>query len=204
MRKNLQIIIQVIFLGLFIFLLVKGKAQLWMALFLLGIIASFLLGRIYCGWICSINTSMKGVTWIKKKLKIKNLKIPYSLTKPWVRTFALALFITVFIFIMITGKSLPVLPFLFSLGILITFFYPEELWHRYLCPYGSIIRLPALKSAHHMVIDAEKCINCGACTRVCPAKAIVRHESHHEILKEDCLVCFDCSDACKKDAIKYK
>lgn len=204
MKRYLQAVIQIAFLALFIFLLANGKAQLWMGLFLLGIIASLLLGRVYCGWICSINTVLKGITWIKKKLHIKSLNTPQFLTKPWVRFLALGLFVVIFIFTMVTGKRLPVLPILFAIGVILTFFFPESLWHCYLCPYGTIIRIPALKSAHYMSINAGKCNNCGACKRVCPSKAIVKNESHHEIIKGDCLVCMDCSIICKQHAISYK
>lgn len=106
MKRSLQIVIQIAFLALFIFLLVKGKAQLWMRIFLLGILGSFLLGRIYCGWFCSINTVLKGVTWIKKKLHMKSLKSPQFLTKPWVRFLAFGLFVTVFIFMYVLLKLL--------------------------------------------------------------------------------------------------
>lgn len=203
MKKRLQIGIQILFLVLFIVLLVAGKPQLWMGLFLLGVLASFFLGRVYCGWICSINTLMVGVTWIKKKLHIKNRKTPLFLTKPWVRYLALGIFVAVFIFTMRTGKKLPVLPVLFVLGVGLTFFFHEELWHRYLCPYGTIIHVPAKKSAHYVSIDAEKCNNCGACMRVCPSKAVEKLEKHH-IIKADCLVCTDCITNCKQQAITYK
>jgi polyferredoxin len=62
MKRALQSIIQITFFILFIFLFIKGKMHAWILLLLLGIFASFLLGRIYCGWICSINTVMKGIT----------------------------------------------------------------------------------------------------------------------------------------------
>ena len=97
MKRNFQRIMQIAFLALFIILFVKGKVQLWMGLFLFAIIVSFLLGRVYCGWICPINTVMKGVTWIKKKLHIKNIEISVFLTKPWVRFFTLGLFIAIFV-----------------------------------------------------------------------------------------------------------
>lgn len=175
-----------------------------MGLFLLGIVASFLLGRIYCGWFCSINTVLTGVTWIKKRLHIKSMKTPAFLTKTWVRYLALSLFLTAFIFAMITGRKIPVLPVLFGLGLLLTFVFPEELWHRYLCPYGTIISLSASKSKYRMLIDSEKCNNCGVCMRVCPAKAVVKHVHHHEIIKKDCLVCMECSKKCSQNAINYK
>ncbi len=204
MKRAIQRTVQIVFLALFIFLVIVGKAQIWMGLFLLGIAASFLFGRIYCGWFCSINTLLIGVTWIKKKLHIKSMKIPPSFTKPWVRYLALGLFLIVFIFSIITGRKLPVLPVLLIIGILLTFFFPEELWHRYLCPYGSIISLAASKSKYRMLIDPEKCNNCGVCMRVCPAKAVEKYEKYHEILKKDCLVCMECSRKCSQNAISYE
>lgn len=203
-NKLFQRIIQTIFLVFFLFLIIKGKAQLWMGVFLLGIVSSFLLGRIYCGWFCSINTAMIGVTWIKKKFKIKSVKIPSFLRQTWIRYSALGLFVITFIFIMKTGNKLPVLPILFIIGILLTFIFPEDLWHRYLCPYGTIIHMPAKLSKYQMTIDPEKCNNCGVCMRVCPSKAVEKHESYHEIHKKDCLVCMECSRKCKQEAISYK
>lgn len=204
MNRKLQCIIQIISLALFAFLIIMGKVQLWMGLFLAGIVGSFLLGRFYCGWLCQINTAMIGITWVKKKLHIKSMKIPTILTKAWVRYIALGLFIIIFIFTMISGKKLPVLPILFVIGILLTFLFPNELWHRYLCPYGTILHLPAKVSKYHISIDLEKCNSCGVCMHVCPAKAVEKREYQHKILKSDCLVCMECSRKCKQNAISYK
>ena len=204
MKKIFQIAVQIIFLLVFIFLIIIGKPQLWMGLFLLGIITSFILGRVYCGWFCSINTILKGIVWVKRKLHIKNLKSPGFLTKSWTRYVVLGLFIAVFIFTIVSGNKLPVLPALFLIGILLTFFFHEELWHHYLCPYGSILHLSASKSLHYVNIDPGKCNNCGACKRICPSKAITKNEKNHEIAKNDCLVCMDCITVCKQGAISYK
>ncbi|MDD4160617.1 MAG: 4Fe-4S binding protein [Synergistaceae bacterium] len=204
MKKSLQRTIQFLFLAFFIFLIVQGKVQLWMGLFLAGIIASFVLGRVYCGWLCSINTAMIYVTWIKKKLHIKSMKIPSILTRPWVRYAMLSLFVIFFVITMVTGKRLPVLPIFFVVGMLLTFLFPEELWHRYLCPYGTILHIPAKASRFQMSIDPDKCNNCGVCLRVCPAKAVEKLDNNHEIHKNDCLVCMECSRKCKQEAIKYK
>ena len=204
MQKTLQRVIQIIFLALFIFLIIQGKVQLWMGLFLLGIVASFVLGRIYCGWFCSINTAMVGVTWIKKKLHIKSIKVPSLLTKAWVRYVMLGIFVLTFIFVMVTGKQLPVLPIFFMIGMLLTFLFPEELWHRHLCPYGTLLHIPARASKFGMTIDSDNCNNCGVCMRACPAKAVEKYEDHHQIHKNDCIVCMECSRQCKQEAISYK
>ncbi|NLC33496.1 MAG: 4Fe-4S binding protein, partial [Clostridiales bacterium] len=50
---------------------------------------------------------------------------------------------------------------------------------------------------------ADKCNNCGACMRVCPAKAVEKLDKHH-IVKTDCLVCMDCVTNCRQQAISYK
>ncbi len=204
MRKTIQRIIQITFLALFIILFLKGKVQIWMGLLLLGIFASFLFGRFYCGWICSINTVLVGVTWIKQKLHIKSVPIPKFLLKSWVRYLTFSLFIAVFIFTVLSGKKLPVLPVLFALGILVTFLFPEELWHRYLCPYGTMLNITSSKAKHGMQINEALCNNCGTCKRVCPAKAIEKTVAAYEIQKRDCLVCMECEISCKKSAINYK
>jgi ferredoxin-type protein NapH len=204
LKRYLQLALQTLFLALFVFLIINGQVQLWMGLFVLSVLTIFLLGRVYCGWICPINTVMRGIAWIKKKLRMKSAKIPAWITRPWVRIFVLALFIAVFIFTMVSGKKLPVLPALLAIGLFLTFFFPEELWHRYLCPYGTIMSLPAKKSKYAMTIQSELCNRCGMCMRVCPAKAVEKREGHYQILKKDCIVCMECSRVCKQDAIHYQ
>lgn len=200
----IQLVLQTVSLALFVFLTLSGKVQVWMGLFVLSIFAALILGRVYCGWICPINTVMRGVSWLKKKLRIKSARIPAWLTKPWTRLTVLGLFLAAFIFTMISGKKLPVLHALFALGIILTFFFPEELWHRYLCPYGLILSLPARKARRSVAIDPNLCNGCGMCRRACPAKAIEKRERHHEIQKGDCLVCMECSRVCKQKAIRYR
>lgn len=204
MRKNIQRTIQVAFLALFAILLIKGKVQAWMGLLLLGIAASFIFGRVYCGWVCSINTVLTGIIWIKKKLRLKSLPIPKFLLKFWVRYLMLGLFVAVFTFTAATGKRLPVLPVLFVIGILITLVYPKELWHLYLCPYGTMLKTSSSSAKRGMHIDEGLCNNCGACRRVCPAKAVDDTGKKHRIEMSDCLVCMECEANCKSSAIGYK
>lgn len=203
LKNKLQLIIQLLFLVLFIVLIITGRVQIWVGLFLLGVIASLYLGRIYCGWICPINTVMNGVTWLKKKVGLKKQAVPRGLTSSWIRYLVLALFIAAFTFSMITGRPIPALPILFAAGIILTFFFPEELWHRYLCPYGTILSLPAKISKYTLFVDQEKCSSCGICKKVCPAGAVELNDNIYTIKKNSCLVCLDCSRSCKENAISY-
>lgn len=204
MSKIVQRGVQLLFLALFLTLMVLGRIQVWMGIFVVSAIASLLFSRFYCGWMCPVNTLLKPVTWAKKKLHIKSFKVPKSLSSKWSRAFMLVLFLGVLVFTFKTGKRLPVLPVLVGLGFVLTLFFPEELWHHYLCPYGAIISLPSRKAKHGMKIDEEACINCGKCAKVCPSLAIVKEEKHHSIIKNECLVCRECVDACPNGAIAYR
>lgn len=204
MKKILQKTLQVLLLALFVFLIINGKVQVWMGLLLFGILASIFLGRFYCGWMCPINTVFKWITWAKKKLHIDRLKTPKFLKNKWVRILAFAIFAMVFAFIMIAKAKIPVLPALFLIGVLITLFFPEELWHRYLCPYGSMLRLSSSRTKHTMVVDEDTCNNCGICKKVCPGVAIEKEAKSHKILKGDCLVCMECVAACPQNSISYQ
>ena len=204
MSHKLNLIVQLIFLALFSVLIATGRVQIWVGLFLLGVVLSFFLGRIYCGWLCPINTVMNAVTAVKKKLGIKKQRIPKVLTGLWIRYLVLILFIAAFAFSMITGKTIPALPILFAMGVILTFFFPEELWHRYICPYGTILSLPSKTAKLNMTINQEKCNSCGICKKICQADSIQIIDKTYSIKKNNCLVCLDCATSCPQKAISYQ
>lgn len=203
-RKIIQIVVQILFLIFFIALIALGKVQLWIGVFGLGVLLSIFVGRLYCGWACPINTAMRPITWLKKKLRIKSIKIPEFLKKPWIRYAFLALFLATFVFTLVSGKRIPVLPIMFGLGIIVTLFFPPEFWHKYLCPYGTILSITSRKSKVAMSVDADSCNNCGLCSRVCPAEAVEKLQDQHYVHKNDCIICSKCVDNCRKGAVSYK
>ncbi|MGE4454206.1 MAG: 4Fe-4S binding protein [Sphaerochaeta sp.] len=203
MKKTIQITVQVLFLVLFTLLLIQGKVQIWMGIFLLSLILSAFFSRFYCGWICPINTLLKPITYLKKKLHIKALKTPAFFKNGVIRILLLLAFLALMVFTFQSGKKLPVLPALVAIGIFLSLFFEEELWHHWLCPYGALLSLPSRAAKKRMVINPELCTNCGRCARVCPAGAIVKEEKHR-IIKQECLVCHACERVCTKGAIKYQ
>jgi polyferredoxin len=172
MTRAWRLVSQVFFAALFLILAAVGKIQLWMGIFIFGVVLTVLFGRVYCGWICPINTLMNLVTGIKRKFGIKGLVVPGFIRRPVYRYIVFAVFIVSFIFVMLTGKKLPVLPGLLVLGVFLTFFFPENLWHRYLCPYGTILRAAGKLSRRSYQIVENLCISCGVCERICPADAV--------------------------------
>ena len=203
MKKMLQNSVQLLFLVLFSILIMKGKVQIWIGIFLASMLLGMFFGRFYCGWLCPINTVLRAITKIKANLGIKSLHIPSFLKSRYIKYGFLAAFIAAFIYVMNTGKKLPVLPSLLIVGAAITALFSESLWHRNLCPYGTILSLTSKKAVKSLKIASDKCINCGICMKVCPADAVVK-EKTHGIDKSLCLLCMDCIYKCPKKAIEFK
>lgn len=198
-------IIQIVFFIAFIILIVTGKVQAWMVVFAASLALAALFGRFYCGFICPTNTLIEGVEYFYKKTGIKRRRVPDWVKLKWVRYAILALFILIFAFTLRTGKKLPVLPILTGVGVLVSMFFVPALWHRYLCPYGTLLNISGSIARHYWNVDKHSCSSCGACLKVCPADAIRINdkEGHAEIQKGSCLECTACAQVCPKDAIKY-
>lgn len=197
-RKIVQIITSI----LFILLIILGKVQIWMAIFAGSLILSTYFGRFYCGYICPINTGMELIDDNANK-KTKTRKAAPKSFKNFIRYGILALFLGILVIVFNTGKQLPVLPILFGLGIIITIFYKPEFWHRYLCPYGTLLSIFSRFNKKTYAVSNEECIKCGKCVRVCPTDAFIWEDKkeYPVIIKNECLQCGKCKEVCPTKSI---
>lgn len=200
-RKLIQILTLIIF-GV---LMGIGKIQLWMMIFLVGLFLSTFLGRFYCGYMCPINTAMEIIDGNAAKNKRKRTKTPNWMKSSIVRMSVLILFLGTMAFVFKTGKKLPVLPILFFLGVILTIFFEPSMWHKYLCPFGTLLSIFSRKNKKGYRIEEEGCIQCGQCVRACPGDAISWEDKKENpiINMKDCLVCGKCEKICPKDVIGY-
>lgn len=203
MKKAIQRSVQVASLLFFILLIFKGRVQLWMLIFASSTLLTLLFSRFYCGWICPINTVIRPISWVKRRLRVKRQKMPTWIEGDIPRNIVLVLFLATMAFVFKTGKKLPILPALLGIGALLSILFDEALWHRHLCPYGTILSFFGRFSKKAMRIDPNTCTNCLRCVRVCPSNAIVVKDETHTIIKRECLVCHECERACKVGAITY-
>jgi len=184
-------------IGVFVFLLLNHKLQLWIVVFGISAILSTLLGRFYCSWICPMNTSFKIIDRVYRKLGIKRLKAPGFLSNRFVRIAFLVVFVVAMVLLKRLGIKLNVLLYLTLFSILVTLIFQETFWHRHLCPLGTILSFTSRKALYSMKINEDDCIECGKCQTVCPTGSIITLEnSKRRNTANECLLCGNCTEVC--------
>ena len=69
-----------------------------------------------------------------------------------------------------------------------------NLWCRYLCPYGALMGIVSIFSPYKIRRDADACIDCGKCAKVCPSRLPV--DVKPKMTSPECTACQSCVDVC--------
>jgi polyferredoxin len=199
----LRVIVEVVFMFLFFFLLRNRDLQKWFLIFGIGLVRALLMGRFYCGWICQMETLFRPINWLYSKLRLKRLKTPTIFKNNVFRWTILFLFLLLMVAVRVFKIKVNLLLYVAVFSLLITLVFEEEFWHRYVCPFGTLLSLFSRKPMFGMKVEKPSCVSCGICQTVCPVSAIEKENDGMKIDTSECLVCLKWKESCPEISIKY-
>ena len=191
-------------LAVFVILFLNHKMQMWLIIFAASAILSTLLGRFYCSWICPMHTIFRPIGWLYTKLKIKRFKTPKFIKNGALRIIILVLVIALMVLTKKIGLKINAILYITLFSVILTLFFEENMWHRHLCPFGTILSLTSRKSKYRLEISEDACISCGKCQRVCPSQSIITLENKkRKNIKHECLLCGKCIPVCPESVCNF-
>jgi len=176
----------------------------------LPILLALLFGRVFCSWLCPVNTIREATNWLADIIGFKKDK-PQLITNSNLRYVILLSGIAVtflgfpiFNYILpyaVLGRALQYLSIaivfwqgimFFLLIILLDGIWQRGLWCNYLCPTSALLSAFAKKSLFRLKRDENTCLNsCNICQRNCQWNAEPKLEKI-----QNCTNCFVCVEKC--------
>lgn len=178
-----------------------------LVLFIVLVITTLLVGRIYCSLICPLGILQEIITLISGR---DNEKQPNYPVKYFIMALTFGALIggsTLLIRYMEpytffgSALTLSIVGLVAIVAIGLIAFFKNRFFCTDICPVGAVLGLLSKISLFKLYIDKDECLSCGMCERSCPSGCI--DSAEQEIENETCVKCFKCVGKCPKDAIKF-
>jgi polyferredoxin len=181
------------------------------------LLASLLLKKAFCSWLCPVGTISEYLWKFGRRIFGRNITVPRWLDIPLRSLKYLLMGFFLFIVVSMPAEALNdfmLSPFgiiadvkmlnffrdigIIGLAVLASLVFVsvviQNFWCRFLCPYGALMGIVATLSPVRIRRDAVACIDCGKCTKACPASLPV--DRLIQIQSLECTSCMECVAVC--------
>ena len=188
-----------------------------MFLLIAFVAASWIFRKSFCGWLCPVGTVSEYLWRLGRQAFGRNFRLPRPLDIALrsLKYILLGLFLyavgsmpvaairaflsgpygmvddvkmlNFFRFLGLTGGMV-------TAGLVIASVFIQNLWCRYLCPYGALMGFVSLASPLRIRRDPSLCIDCAKCAKACPSALPV--DRLITIRSAECTGCLECVAAC--------
>jgi polyferredoxin len=188
-----------------------------MVLFGVFVLASVLLKKAFCSWLCPVGTLSEYLWKFGRKVFHRNLNVPrwLDIALRSLKYLLLAFFLYIVFTMPVDGligflmspfglvadvKMLNFFRYLGTVGLAVTMVLValtvviQNFWCRYLCPYGALMGIVSALSPVKIRRDSLACIDCGKCNKACPARLPV--DQLLQIRSVECTACMECVAVC--------
>ena len=169
------------------------------------IFGPLLFGRGWCGYAC----------WTAMVLDFLPYKIPQQPRRKglgWIRyvVFVASLVFVAALFVMHVGNIERIMFWAFivgnvayyAVGIALAYaFKDNRAFCKYVCPITVFLKPMSYFSLLRVTCDHSKCVQCGACKRVCPMNVDMLDDSRKRENGTECILCLECVRNCPKKAL---
>lgn len=180
-----------------------------------------LLGRVFCGWICPMNTLLEVVDkcrGLARLAEIRESDVRFSLKNKYL--------VLAIVLGLVAVTSMPLLALFYPPAVLsremhlivfgstvgmgaylilaicaMELFVSKRWWCRYICPGGALYSLLGRFRLVRVVRREENCVQCGECVRVCQFDL---RPMLVQITGMECTNCGSCVRACNDDALSFR
>ena len=169
------------------------------------IFGPLLFGRGWCGYACWTAMVLDFLPYKHPKEPRKKIGYIRYLTFAASLIFVGALFLfrvgnleTIMFWSFVIGNVL-----YYAVGIGLAFaFKDNRAFCKYICPITVFLKPMSYFSLMRVTVDADKCVSCGKCKKVCPMNVDITDNSRKRLNGTECILCHECIDICPKKALR--
>jgi ferredoxin-type protein NapH len=188
---------------------------------LIPVLVTVALGRVFCGWICPMNTLLEAVDKLRRLLRLVEIRerdVRFSLKNkylvlavvlglvgltgvPCIAMFYPPATMSREMHLMVFGSTIGIGSYLILVICAIELFVSKRWWCRYICPGGALYSLLGRFRLLRVVRHEKNCVACGDCVRACQfglAPMLV------PVTGMECTNCGSCVRACNDDALTFQ